>query len=257
MSSELNFKIIGQGDPVIILHGLFGMLDNLQSIAKKLETEGFMSFLIDQRDHGRSKHTSAFNYQLLADDLSHFMEDNWIHETMLIGHSMGGKTCLKYLSQNPSAITKCIIIDIGIKKYESGHQQVFDALFSVPINKIESRDEVEIILMEQLKNWGTVQFLMKNLSRKKSGGFEWKMNLNLIYKEYENILDEVTFSEVCETEICFIRGADSNYITDNDIISLKPIFPNSKFVTIPKAGHWVHVDQPNELFNEIITFING
>ena len=255
MNPTLNFKTVGQGPPVIILHGLFGTLDNWLTTARKLEDEGFMTFLIDQRDHGRSDHTDAFNYTLLADDILRFMEENWIHETILIGHSMGGKTGLKFVSEHEDMVTKFIVIDICFRKYPSGHEDVFEALLKVDLNKIKSRKEVQDILMNKINNQGTVQFLMKNLTRKIEGGFEWKLNLSLLYKEYENILDEIKFDHPCETKTLFIRGSRSNYIRDEDIPVIQKTFPNSRIVTIEGAGHWVHVDKPNELFEEINAFI--
>lgn len=255
MSVKLNYKIIGSGKPIIILHGLFGMLDNWLNMAKRLESEGYMIILIDQRDHGRSPHTHQFDYKTLASDLLHFMEENWIHECILIGHSMGGKTALQFMAEHESMISKCIIIDIGIKKYNGGHQDVFEALFAVELDQLTSREEAELVMMDKLHDLGTVQFLMKNLTRKKEGGFEWKMHLNLLYKEYQNILAAVSFDHRCESDIRFIKGGNSNYIVESDIPNIMAVLPKSSFVTIADAGHWVHVDKANELFNEIISFI--
>lgn len=253
--TPLNYKIIGQGKPIIILHGLFGMLDNWLSTAKRLESEGYMAILVDQRDHGRSGHTDDFSYPLLAEDLYHFMEENWIHDAILIGHSMGGKTSMQFVAEHESMISKLIIIDIGIKKYTGGHQDVFDALFAVDINAVQSRDQVQQILMQHLNDIGTVQFLMKNLSRNKDGGFEWKMNLHLLYSKYQNILDDIKFSHPCDTDTLFVRGGRSRYIADEDWLEISKYFQNSRLKTIQDAGHWVHVDQPDELFETIIDFI--
>lgn len=251
----LNYRILGQGKPVIILHGLFGMLDNWMNIAKKLENEGYMAILIDQRDHGRSEHTDAFDYPTLAEDLLHFMDENWIHEAILIGHSMGGKTGLQFVSQHESMISKFIVIDIGIKQYEPGHHDVFEALFTIDLDKIQSRDEAEQTMMKTLDDRGTVQFLMKNLTRKKEGGFEWKMNLSLLHRHYKNILGKISFDHLCHTRTLFIRGDKSDYILDHDIPDILASLPEARFVTIQDAGHWVHADKPIELFDEIIHFI--
>lgn len=255
MSPQLNYKIIGQGPPIIILHGLFGMLDNWLNIAKMLEEAGYMVILLDQRDHGRSEHTNDFSYPLLANDLLHFMEENWIHEAILIGHSMGGKTSLQFVADHDSMISKLLIIDIGKKTYLGGHKDVFEALFAVDIDKIHTREEVQIILMDHLNSIGTVQFLMKNLTRRKEGGFEWKMNLPLIFNNYNNILKEINFLHPVYTETLFIRGGKSDYITDEDWPEIQKTLPFAKLSTINDAGHWVHADQPVELFNKIIDFI--
>jgi len=255
MTVSLNHKIIGHGPPVIILHGLFGMLDNLLLLAKRIEEAGYMAIMIDQRNHGRSPHTSEINYQLMSDDLAHFMSDNWIHDAVIIGHSMGGKTALQFTAEHENMVSKLVVIDIGIKKYQHGHQEVFDALFSVPIDTIESRSQAQDILMSKLNDKGTVQFLMKNLSRDPNGGFNWKANLQTLHQCYENIIDGVKFNHPCDTETLFIRGGKSNYINDNDIPDIKMVLPHARFYTIENASHWVHVDAPDELFQQIIEFI--
>jgi pimeloyl-ACP methyl ester carboxylesterase len=255
MIPNINFKIIGQGQPIIILHGLFGMLDNWLNIAKKLESSGFMPILIDQRDHGRSDRTDDFNYRLLANDLAVFMEENWIHDAILLGHSMGGKTVLQYMADHDSGISKSIIVDIGLKKYKGGHQEIFDALFAVDLENAISRMDVENVLSGYLKELGTVQFLMKNLTRKRSGGFEWKMNLDLLFKNYQHILDGIHFDHPIETPTLFIRGDQSDYILDEDWPEILENIPNAKLKSIKNAGHWVHADQPDELFKLIIDYI--
>lgn len=255
MHPQLNSKIIGQGEPIIMLHGLFGMLDNWQTMAKRLADSGFMVILIDQRDHGRSEHTHQFSYDLLADDLLHFMENNWIHKSIILGHSMGGKTALRFAAEHESMVSSLIVVDIGIKQYAGGHQEVFDALLSIDLNTLSSREMAEELLQSRLNDYGTVQFLMKNLSRKKEGGFAWKMNLHLLYKEYRNILASVEFSHPVHVPSWFIRGQKSDYILDSDIPEIKNALPEASFVTIPGAGHWVHADKPDELFEAIMNCI--
>lgn len=256
MHPQLNSKIIGQGEPIILLHGLFGMLDNWQTMAKRLADAGFMAILIDQRDHGRSQHSSQFNYDLLAQDLLHFMEDNWIHQSILLGHSMGGKTALRFAAEHESMVSSLIIVDMGIKRYAGGHSDVFEALFSVDLATLDSREQAEKQLQLKLRDNGTVQFLMKNLSRKKEGGFEWKMNLELLLKEYQNILAPIEFAQPVHLPACFIRGQKSDYILDEDMPAIKTALPEASFVTIPDAGHWVHAEKPDELFQAIMNCIH-
>ena len=200
MKPKLNFRIMGDGPPVIILHGLFGMLDNWITIGKKLSQEGYMAILIDQRDHGRSDH-------------------------------------------------------IGIKSYSGGHDDVFKALFSVDLSKIKAREEAEIAISNILHDKGTVQFLLKNLTRNKEGHFVWKMNLPLLFENYKNILAPISIDHTCYTDALFINGELTEYINSEDLPDIKQLFPNASFKTIASAGHWVHADQPDELFKTIIDFI--
>lgn len=253
----LNFKIVGQGTPIIILHGLFGMLDNWMNIAKKFEAKGYMAILIDQRDHGRSPHTSSFTYPDLANDLYHFMESNWIHQAVLIGHSMGGKTGLEFVKEYESMVSKFIVVDMGIKRYTPHHDEVFKALYAIDIENLNNREEAHQIMAKNLDDEGTIQFLMKNLTRNKDGGYEWKMNLPLLHKNYQNILASIEYTHPCYAETLFVRGGRSHYIKDQDWPEISLVFPNAKLTTIQNAGHWVHADQPVELFDTIIDFIES
>lgn len=254
--TELNYKIIGEGPPIVILHGLFGMLDNLQLMAKGLAEKDYMVYLVDQRDHGRSPHTNHFSYPALSNDLAHFMESQWLHQTILIGHSMGGKTAMQFVVDHPGIVTKLIIIDIGIKKYPGGHEKIFEALLSVPLAEIKTREEVFSRLMQNIADEGTVLFLMKNLTRNKdTHAFEWKMNLPLLYKAYKNILAPIDFHGENDTDVLFVRGERSEYIRDEDIADIQKYWPNARFVTIPNAGHWVHADNLPGLLKEIFTFL--
>lgn len=250
----LNFKTFGSGDPIIIMHGLFGMLDNWQTIAKKL-AEDYLVYIVDLRDHGKSEHTQEFNYELLAQDIAEFLESEWIHEAYILGHSMGGKTALQLVKDYPSIIEKLIVVDIGIKAYKGGHENILKALKSVPISEVKSRKEVELHLSEYISEPGIRLFLMKNLMRNKEGGYRWKMNLNLLIKHYQEILRGITFDDIVETPTLFIRGGNSNYIIDEDIDTLKSYFEDIKIETIANAGHWVHAEKPNELLATVRSFL--
>lgn len=250
---NLNHKIFGQGDPIIILHGLFGMLDNWQTIAKKL-AESYMVVLVDQRDHGKSPHTDAFNYKVLAEDLNAFMEENWIHSAHVIGHSMGGKTAMQFALDYPDMVEKLIVVDIGIKQYKPGHDLIFKALKSVPIDEVTSRDEVEQIIGEYIDDVGVRLFLMKNLQRKKEGGFRWKMNLNLLHSEYSNIIAGLDPSQQTDVESMFVYGTRSKYIVEADLPNISEIFTNATYLSMD-AGHWIHAERPAELKDEILKFL--
>jgi len=149
---ELNHKVLGEGFPVIILHGLFGMLDNWQSVAKKIAAEGFMVYLIDQRDHGKSPFTDRFDYPTLAQDLATFMEQNWIYKAHLIGHSMGGKTVMQFAFDHGDMVEKMVVVDICNKTYAGGHEEILEAIRKVDAAHRQDRQEIYDFLKDRLKN---------------------------------------------------------------------------------------------------------
>lgn len=250
---DLYHKIYGEGEPVIIIHGLFGMSDNWASFAKKL-SEDRMVIIVDVRDHGRSPHTADFSYALCAEDIAAFMEKNWIYEADVIGHSMGGKVSMQLAYDNPELVKNLVVVDIGPGGYKGGHEQIIQALLSIDISTVSSRKEVQEKLMEDIGELGTVLFLMKNLQRKKEGGFRWKMNLHLLKEKYPEIIGPLDISDI-EHNTLFIKGENSNYIEEGQKALIGEIFAQAEIKEIKDASHWVHADQPDALFKNILTFL--
>ncbi len=254
---ELNHKVIGEGHPVIILHGLFGMLDNWQTIGKKIAAEGYMVFLVDQRDHGKSPFTQQFDYPTLAADLAAFMEQNWIYKAHIIGHSMGGKTAMQLAFDHGDNIDKLVVVDICNKTYPGGHEEIFKAIRDVQADQKEDRQEIYDFLKSRLHDEGTIQFLLKNLQRKKEGGYDWKMNYPLLESSYLAILDKVgNATSHFDKQTLFVKGERSPYILPTDESLIHSQFPHSQLVSIENAGHWVHADQPEVFTQLVLQFLN-
>jgi len=252
---ELNYKEFGSGEPIIILHGLFGTLDNWQTIAKQL-AEDYWVFIIDQRNHGRSPHLDDHSYPLMAEDLKSFLDQLWIPRAHVIGHSMGGKTAMQFAVNYPDMVERLIVIDMGPTKNEGGHETIFEALLEVDVQNLASRTDADQALATRIKDYGVRQFLLKNLTRDKEGGYRWKMNLQVIHNTYSKILDPVILDAPYDGEILFIRGGTSDYIGKAESEAIQQSFPNASIKTIQDAGHWVHADAPNELLKLVRQFLS-
>ena len=57
---KLNITKIGNGNPLLIIHGLFGSSDNWRTLGKQF-AEKYEVFLIDLRNHGKSPHSPEMN----------------------------------------------------------------------------------------------------------------------------------------------------------------------------------------------------
>ena len=251
---ELNFKSFGQGDPVVILHGLFGMLDNWQTIAKEL-AKHYSVFIVDQRNHGRSPHSEEFNYSIMAEDLRDFLESQWIYKSHIIGHSMGGKTAMQFALDNPEMVDRLVVVDIGPDQNTGNHSAIYDALLQVPIDTIQSRKEAEALLATHISDFGIRQFLLKNLSRRKEGGYRWKMNLPVLHTKYEEILKSIHGDQAFEEPTLFIKGGRSNYLQETDLPQIQHLFPAAEMHTVADAGYWVHAEKPKELLALVQSFL--
>lgn len=170
----LNFKKYGQGEfNLVILHGLFGSLDNWQSLAKEFSNH-FTTYIVDQRNHGKSPHFDEHNYSSMAADLKEFLEQQGIEQTHLLGHSMGGKTVMQFSIQEPQFILKMIVVDIAPKYYPPHHQEVISALESVDFSVQTDRKKVQARIEEKIVDQGIVQFLMKGLIWAQKNQLGWK-----------------------------------------------------------------------------------
>lgn len=253
---SLNYKEFGEGEATLILHGVFGMLDNWQSFAKRL-AENYNVFIIDQRNHGKSFHSDAFSYELMAEDLKKFMDEHSLDRAHIIGHSMGGKTAMQFAFTYPERLNKLIVIDIAPKQYMPGHLEIFHALFDLDLESIESRKEAADALADQIPSQAVRQFLLKNLSRNKEGSYHLKMNLPVIYQNYDKIIEALESDVPYEGETLFVKGGYSPYIQEEDSELIEQLFPNSNVFEIEQSGHWVHAQKPQELFELISGYLES
>lgn len=255
---QLNYKQFGSGFPVIILHGLLGSLDNWQTIAKKLAESPFTVYIVDQRNHGKSPHSDEFNYQLLANDLQGFMNEHQIEKAHIIGHSLGGKTAMKFALEHPERVEKLVVVDVAPVEYEDRHSHVFAALFAADVHHAETREQVQKVLEDKLPgDITTVQFLMKGLNRDEQGKhFEWKFNLDALHKAYGTISDADMPDAAFSGKTLFVKGSMSDYINSANYTEIARLFPNNEITEIDGAGHWVQAEKPAEFLQEVSRFLS-
>jgi len=250
---ELNFKTFGQGPPLIILHGLFGTLDNWQTLAKRWASS-FTVYIIDQRNHGRSPHLDGISYPAMASDLAAFLDKEWIHQCHILGHSMGGKTAMQFALDYPDIVDKLVVVDITPKEYPAGHDDIFSALLSLEVEKVSSRKEAAEHLDQYIQDKGVVQFLLKNLTRQPNNGYQWKMNLPVLYRDYSNILAAIEGDPFTGPSL-FVRGGKSRYVQDQDMDTIQSLFTEYYVETVADAGHWIHAERGEELFHLVQKFL--
>lgn len=252
---ELNYKEVGAGKPLIILHGLFGSLDNWITIARKLETKRRV-YLVDQRNHGHSPHSDVFTYEAMADDLKAFADSHHLIDFELLGHSMGGKTAMVFATQFPDFVEKLIVVDIAPRYYPVHHGTIINGLRSINLASLTSRNEADEILQKSIPDFGVRQFLLKNLKRT-AEGFDWKINLDVIERDIEEVGKALPDASVYDGPTLFIRGELSDYVHEDDMTLIHRHFPEARLRTVKGAGHWVHAEEPASFFDEIIHFIGS
>lgn len=265
---KLYYRQIGNGPPLLILHGLYGSSDNWLSIAKAL-SDRYTVYLVDQRNHGRSPHSEIHDYPSMRDDLLELMDRVGLSRATLIGHSMGGKTAVFLAESHPEKVSSLIVIDIAPTAYNLGersnqyrtHKMILEAMMQVDFSRVANRNDVDRQLALHIESKRIRNFLLKNITRDEVQGYRWRLNVPVLKDSLENLLgglDAGKYSggeEIAGFPVLFIRGERSDYILDDDILVIQQIFPEARVSTLPDAGHWLHVEQPGLLVRTIRYFL--
>lgn len=262
---QLYYQTIGEGKPLIILHGLYGMSDNWLSIAKYLQNN-FKVIIVDLRNHGKSPMSNEHNYNCMAEDLKNLFDSLNLESAYIIGHSMGGKVAMNFAANYPTKIIKLIVVDISPKTYAynnqdrelTQHKKICETLLSLPISQIKTRQQANELMKKGINSERIRAFLLKNLYRKSNNTFGWRLNIPVLYNNLETIM--LGFEHIKDKfktlkfETLFIKGELSGYIQNTDIEWINKNFANAKIKTIPKSSHWVHAEQSKLFLQEVNLF---
>lgn len=251
----LHSRIEGSGQPFIILHGFLGMSDNWKTLGSQFSEVGYQVHMLDMRNHGKSFHSNDFNYEVMANDVKAYCEFHNLEDIILLGHSMGGKTAMLLATLYPDLVEKLIIADIGPKFYPQHHQTILEGLNAVDFSKQPSRSEVEEIVSKYIPDFGTRQFLLKSLYWKEKEQLAFRFNLEVFNEKIEEIGKGLPSENKFIKPTLFLRGANSNYILDQDFEIIQYHFPNVIIKTISKAGHWLHAENPMDFYTETMKFL--
>lgn len=250
----LYHRSYGSGDPLIILHGLFGSSDNWQTFAKSI-SDRFQVITMDIRNHGLSAHVDDFNYDLISMDVLDTVKALGIESFYLMGHSMGGKAAACFTTHHADRVKKLIVIDIALRAYPPHHQRYFDAMLSLDLENTANRIEADEWLKQFIDDVIVRQFILKNLVRTEEGKFKWKFNLYALFQHYDEINIPISTVTPVPIPVLFIKGSLSDYIKDEDETHIQSIFNQAEIKSILHAGHWVHADRPDELKEMVMEFL--
>ncbi|WP_237274667.1 alpha/beta fold hydrolase [Tenacibaculum ovolyticum] len=251
----LHSRIVGEGKPLLILHGYFGMGDNWKTHANSLAKDGFQVHLIDQRNHGRSFHSDEFDYESMVIDLYNYIKHYQLEKVHLLGHSMGGKTVMLFATEYAGLVDKLIVADISPRMYPPHHHDILKALNSVDFTIQNSRKLIDGKLSELISEVGIRQFLLKSVYRKTKDELAFRFNLKSLTENNNEVGEALPSFTVFEGDTLFLKGENSGYISVNEEPIIEAHFPNSTIKSIRKAGHWLHAENPVDFYTEVIAFI--
>ncbi len=234
---------------MVILHGLFGSNSNWRSIARRLSTNRAVTCL-DLRNHGQSPWHDDMDYPSMASDVARFIEDHKLMNSILVGHSMGGKTVMSLLLDNLVPVSKSIIVDIAPVSYSHDHLELLTAMKSMALNSAQNRDDIDKMLSAHIKDTALRTFLLQNAVRDENG-YRWRINIESIYKNMSHLIDFQVRQRRSTTPTLFVAGGNSDYVLPKDHPQINAAFPCAQIEIVENAGHWLHAEKPSALLNLI------
>jgi esterase len=256
----LHHREQGQGQPLVVLHGLFGSLDNWQTLARRWAEAGHRVVSADLRNHGRSFHTPEHSYELMSQDVLALFDSLQLGpDTTVLGHSMGGKVAMRFALDHPTRLARLVVLDIAPRFSDMAHQDnIIEGLNAVDLPSLENRQQADEVLARYIRQPAVRQFLLKNLYRTEDNSFAWRQNLSALTAGMDAIGAEITTAQPFLKPALFVRGGKSDYINAEDKLhSIPALFPNSQVETIVDAGHWLHAEAPDEIFGLVDAFVKS
>ena len=251
----LHTETLGSGPDIIFLHGLFGAGDNWRSVGRAL-SEHYRVHLIDLPNHGRSDWLDEPELSTLASIVNDWIKQQGIQQYHLLGHSMGGKVAMQ-LALNPhdGELQKLIIVDISPKEYPPHHQDIFKALREADLSQLKDRKAVDDAIAHLVTDTGVRQFLLKSLY-KKDGQLAWRFNFKTLEEKYQAVACAPTVTQPWQKPTLFIKGMNSNYITEADRSLIMELFPKAQAKVIEGAGHWPHAEKTTAFIKILTNFLS-
>jgi esterase len=246
----LHTEITGQGQAIVLIHGLFGSYENLGVIARALAGQ-WQVVNLDMRNHGRSDWHDSMSYALMAEDVKDTLDNLGLEQVILLGHSMGGKIAMEFALRYPERVDKLILADISPVQNRPRHLEILSALDSIDLNNLQSRQQADQQLALSINETGVRQFLLKSLY-KEDDHFRWRFNIKALIANYLQLLEAPPSKGPYTGPTLFIKGAESDYLLPEHQSLIQQLFPHSKAKVIMGTGHWLHAEKP-VAFAKIVT----
>ena len=235
---------------MVLLHGLFGMGNNLGAIARSLAPD-FTVYSVDLPNHGRSDWVPFMGLADMASHLEQWLESQGLERVDFVGHSLGGKLAMELALLSPGSVNALVVADIAPVPYEPHHDSVFAALDAVAQSECVTRREAMAIMEGYLEEPGVAEFLLLSLTRDEQGLYRWRFNLEGLKAGYGSVREAPDGGMRYEGPVLFVKGEESDYILPEHREAITGLFPRAELKIIPGAGHWLHAQQPR-LFNSIV-----
>lgn len=252
----LNYSCVGEGVPLIVIHGLFGSARNWKGLSRQF-AQHFQVVTVDLRNHGDSFHAPEMDYASMSNDVIQLMDKLALHSAHILGHSMGGKLAMKLTQLYPERVKKLVVADIAPVPYGHSYTDIISPVQALDLSLIASRKDADSMLAQSITDSSIRQFILQSLSIQ-DGKALWKLNWKAIQ---QNIASIIGYESIMDWQIhnptLFIRGETSPYVTSTNWELIRQHFLEAELVTLDNAGHWLHAEQPAAFATAVLKFLQS
>ncbi|MBR0651686.1 alpha/beta fold hydrolase [Roseomonas terrae] len=253
---KLALSEAGEGPPLILLHGLFGAGQNWGGIRRALAPR-FRVLTPDLRNHGTSPRAAAMDYATMAEDIVETMHAAGLSRAAVLGHSMGGKVAMALALAHPDRVERLVVADIAPIRYKPTLRGYIDAMQAVPLRPGLTRKDADAALAAAVPEAGIRAFLLQSL-RFEEDPPSWRLGLPELAAAMPVIEDfDPPAGARYDGPVLVMGGALSPYIRPEHHDAFRALFPHATFATVPKAGHWIHAENPQGFLEALEPFLAG
>jgi pimeloyl-ACP methyl ester carboxylesterase len=241
--------VIGEGQPVIMLHGWGASIDLMWPLAEKLASSGYQIYALDLPGFGQSqKPSSAWSVYDYARFVIAYLDCHDLDKVHLIGHSFGGRLGLILGSDYPERISKMALFDsAGVRPRPPAHQQLRLKGYKFAQAKLRSVGLSKVA--DQLGMW----------YRKRYGSSDYQNASGIMRETFVKVVNEDLLphaARVKPSTLLFWGDQDEDTPLWQGQMLEKTI-PDAGLVVFEGAGHYSYLDRLGDAARIVDHFFGG
>lgn len=267
------YKYMGDGEPIIVVHGGPGMAHNYLVPKFKRLAKNYKLILYDQRACGKTngeEYPEQITMNNLVKDLDELKIVFGINKMNLIGQSFGGLIALNYAIKYQNNLNNLVILESAPASSE--YESEFENTIMERLTKKEKVKQLRLKKSKEFKNLNPETHVKYYLSLFKAyfydKSYHKKLNFNYFTKEMlkKNAISDPMFDKYIENYDIYdklknitcptlIIHGKYDPIPYQSIVRIHDCIVDSELILFEKCGHFAHIEKEEEYFSAIQKFL--
>ncbi len=249
---ELYYEIHGQGEPLILIHGLGSCTEDWQYQITYF-AKNYQVIVVDIRGHGQTdKPSGAYSIELFADDVVQLLNTLKITKVNVIGLSMGGMIAFELAVRHPQLIKSSVIVNSGPGYINMDIKTRLKFRLRLLMLRVMSMEKVGAKIAEGLFPGKQGRYLRALFVESFCKNDKPSYIKSLKALAHWNVVEELD-KLVCPS---LILAADNDYTSIESKQKYVELMKNAQLQIIPNSHHALPVEKPDE-FNQVVAQFLG